>query len=210
MKILVYAGLNTGVSFGRIYRQFDYCYGFEAQPNLAEQLNKKYSNTNNVKIINAAVCEDNNPKPFYITDNTHGQSSSLGKISTPFNQHRGAASINVSCEIEVPGLYLPDYLRDNNISEIHTYISDIQGYDFTVLKTLDDYIQHKKIKNIQIECDCDYFKHNSYDLEHSNKESEIINYLSNNYTLVKKQDGNYNPNSTTRWVHRDLYFEAKI
>lgn len=209
MKVLVYVGLNVGGGFDRIHKQFDYCHGFEAQPILAERLNKKYSSNDNINIVNAAVCTDNEPKSFYITDNSNGQSSSLGKISTSYNQHRRANPINVIKEIEVQGLYLPDYLKTNNISEIDTYISDIQGYDLTVLKTLDKFIKHKRIKNIQIECDCDYFENNTYDLEFSNKESEIINYLGNSYELIKKQHGNYNPDSTTRWVHRDLYFRVK-
>lgn len=54
-KILIYLGLFKGESFKKIYKKFDICYGFEANPELAKKLSNEYKNDKRVRIIHGAV-----------------------------------------------------------------------------------------------------------------------------------------------------------
>jgi len=46
--------------------------------------------------------------------------------------------------IRVKTLILMNILKERNIERIHTYVSDIEGADLTVLKTIEPFIKNKK------------------------------------------------------------------
>jgi hypothetical protein len=53
--------------------------------------------------------------------------------------------------IEVEAIKLSDFFEKNKIFDVDDYVSDFQGYDLVVLKTLKDLIDQKKIKTITCE-----------------------------------------------------------
>lgn len=215
-KILIYLGLNYGESLMTIYSQYDKCIGFEANPNLIGLLRDKFKNCPNVEIINGAVCDSNQNQILNICVNVghenheKNQTSSLGYPSDYSKIHQDGNNITLVDKIEVPGIYLPDFLVDRGITEIDTYISDIQGMDFTVLTTLKDFIDQKRILNIQTEASCDYMEGELYDGIPSNNEKLFYNLLSEKYELVGKSNGKYDENDKSRWINRDLFFKVKI
>jgi len=210
MKILIYLGLNHGHTFNNIQKDFDKCYGFEAIPELAQKTRKRYDNDDRVEIINAAVCGENKPQTFYISTNPLMESSSLGELSDFYRNNGPRNQIKTKKKITVNGILLPDFLKEKDIRHVDTYISDIEGMDYFVLTTLKDYIDNKKIDNIQVESQCDYWGAQSHNNLPSNKESLFYDLLKENYILSNKQQGNYNPNDDKRWFHRDLYFKKKM
>ena len=67
MSTLVYVGANTGVSLWSLFDKFDSVYVFEPDPEMYEQLKKRYRQFEWVTLVNSA-CSDNKGKSnFYVT-----------------------------------------------------------------------------------------------------------------------------------------------
>ena len=120
MKILIYVGLNHGVSFDKLQKNFDKCYGFEAIPELAKKLELRYRNNDRVEIINAAVCGEDKPQTFYISTNSRMESSSLGEISDYYRSNGPKNQIETKRQITVDGIVLSDFLIERDIDYIDT------------------------------------------------------------------------------------------
>lgn len=86
-------------------------------------------------------------------------------------------------EIQVPAIYLPDYCAENNIKYIHTYFSDIQGMDLSVLKTMQDFIDGGRISEIICEVAKDEHR-NIYSGIPENSFSSFVELLGGEYVLV--------------------------
>ena len=158
-KTLVYCGLNRCDSFDRLVRKLDVAYGFEAIPELAEQARKRYQSCNSVHIIHGVVGNESSSVHFFIHDND--VASSLGQLG---DEYRQAASndIHVKREIIVPRINLLSFLESNGVEWIDLYVSDIQGMDFAVLKTLTPYIEQRRIKQIMCETELDSREYQAY------------------------------------------------
>lgn len=215
-KILIYLGLNYGDSLMSMCHLYDKCIGFEANPNLIELLQNRFKNHSNVVIINAAACDSNQDQILNICANIgheiheKNQTSSLGVPSEYSKIHQDGNNITLVNKVKVPGVYLPDFLEKKGITQIDTYVSDIQGMDYTVLNTLKDLINNKKITNIQVESACDYMDGELYDGIPSNNENLFYDLLLDNYELIGKSEGKYDKNDKSRWMDRDLFFKVKI
>jgi FkbM family methyltransferase len=215
-KVLIYCGANHGVSLNKIYKNFGFCYVFEANPELVIFLKNKFKNVKNVEIIEGALSEEHNKEvDFHITydpvlgDNQMHYSSSLGELSDYYRNNGPKNQVTTLKTITVKTINLYTFLQERNIKKIHTYISDLEGMDFTVLKTIRYYIDNKLIINIQIETETDGWEKMAHLNLSSNKQKDIINFLSKNYNIVKYQKGNYNLKSENRWFHQDVFFRVK-
>tara|TARA_R110002051_G_C8738651_1_gene498767 strand:- start:408 stop:1058 length:651 start_codon:yes stop_codon:yes gene_type:complete len=215
MKNLVYLGVNKGQTFNQLVlkNKYDKFYGFEAIPEFANTLTLQHKSNPKVEIINAAVGEDNEPKVFYV-QSTHGGNdgvaSSLAKLSKSYITEKKSSNFIINNEVTVPGINLKEFLNERGITEIDTYISDIQGMDYYVLSTIKEFINNKKIKTIQVEAQCDYITENCYELSYPNNISTFHELLDENFEVVSlQQGGDWNPDSPTRWWHRDLEFALK-
>lgn len=142
---LVYLGLNTGESFDRIYYKYNLVIGFEPNPDNFIKL-KKYQNQNGVHLYPYAVSDKEGEFDFYLPTNKNNDASAS---LSDFTEVRGEISSRKS--IKVKTVLLTNILKELNIDFIDKYISDIEGYDFTVLKTLSDFLDQKKIKELQLE-----------------------------------------------------------
>ena len=79
MKTLVYVGANVGMSLWHIFQEYDQVYVFEPDPEMFEQLKRKYKQFEWVTLINAAGSLEDGKATFYITNNR--VASSLGNLS---------------------------------------------------------------------------------------------------------------------------------
>lgn len=182
-NILVYVGMHKGTSFDKIFKNYRICICFEANPELYQELKIKYQNYSHVHLFHAAVGTKNGSIPFHISSN-NGASSSIGKFNTQWEQaHSG--KIQMQQSITVPSVNLYDFLRSHEIDEIDDYISDIQGMDLEVIKTLWPLIKGKKIGSIQCEVQKNGKPQIYGDLP-SNQFSEFENLFLNRYQLVSK------------------------
>jgi len=180
--VLIYVGLHKGRGFDREFYKHKISFGFEANPELFKELQKKYKKYKNVFIINAAVTDYDGNIDFNISSNS-GESSSVGNFDENWN-----SSVKMEKTINVQCINLNNFLLNKNIDFIDNYISDIQGMDLTVLKTLKTWIDAGKIGCITSEVAKDE-KGNIYSDLPDNSEQGFDNLLNDNYRLVSKGAG---------------------
>ena len=151
MKTLVYVGANTGFSLWELFGEFDSVYVFEPDPEMYDQLKRRYRNFEWVTLVNAACSDKKGKSNFYVTKNR--VASSLGNPSDKFVEgyKRHDSGSTVIKEIEVDTINLGEYLSEQGVEFIDLYFSDCQGSDLNVLKTMKAFIDEKKIGEMYIE-----------------------------------------------------------
>ena len=188
-NILLYLGMHRGNGFDSLFIDYKKCYCFEANPKLVNFLKKKYKFCRNVEIIHAALT-DSDSENITLNISNNEVSSSIGKLkkewsdNTPQMFHLNEKITMVS-KVKVPALNLNDFLKEKKIDFIDTYISDIQGIDLQILKTIKSYIHEKKIETIISETTKDEYGNIHEDLP-DNSENGFIRLLSKNYEMVGK------------------------
>ena len=98
-------------------------------------------------LVNAACSEKKGKAQFFITPNR--VSSSLSVVST--STHDENHPQRDFREIEVDTINLSEYLIEEGVEYIDCYLSDAQGSDLNILKTLKPFIDNKKIGEMYIE-----------------------------------------------------------
>jgi hypothetical protein len=86
-KIPVYCGVNKCDSFGALVPQFDVCYGFEADPQLATEAKLRFSGNPNVHIVHAALCETSGTVVLNIPNSAGA--TSLGRLGEAYRSGTG-------------------------------------------------------------------------------------------------------------------------
>tara|TARA_R110000765_G_scaffold129165_1_gene227492 strand:+ start:748 stop:1392 length:645 start_codon:yes stop_codon:yes gene_type:complete len=188
-KILIYCGFNHGPTFKSMASQFDVCYGFEANPELFIKLENHYTqnppNNTDIKLYNNLLSNTHGvEEEFYIQDANDTQmdyASSLGRTTEEYYDVSGNV-IKHTKTIKLKTTNLLKFLEENNVTEIDTLLTDLEGSDLNVLKTLKPLIDNKKIKNIQCEVEPNHkpIKYEGLD----NKFKGFVELLGDNYRLV--------------------------
>ena len=137
---LVYVGVNHGDSLIRIFYKFKRCICVEANPNLCKKLIKHFY-FNNVEVYNYLL----GPKNGHGFLNIYKLDSSTSTLSKLHNQQ-------IIKKIKVQMIRLDILLNNLNLEYIDFYMSDLEGLDYEVLKTLKSFIDSKRINYIQHEC----------------------------------------------------------
>lgn len=195
-NVLIYVGGHKGNGVSFYTKDYEKVFIFEANPHFCEHLNLYFKNQSNVTVINAAVCHKHNVfVEFYISDN-NGDSSSLLKAN---EENDIFSTIKSTHTLIVPTVNLINFLEEKNIKSVKTYISDLQGCDFLVLKTLEPLISNKLIETIQ----CEVGKNDKKPI-YLNEFKDRQNYEDNFETLLSK---NYDKISTGWGVLEDYKFE---
>jgi FkbM family methyltransferase len=185
-KILVYCGINNGEGLKNLVPFYDKIYAFDANPKKIEICKKVFAHETKITFVEAALHEkDNEEVSFFITEKWDA-ASSLGKLNPEYSHVKSedsplyeADKKNVK-EIKVKTLNLNNYLKSQNINHIDYLLTDLQGYDFAVLKTLEDFINNKKISYITCEVEENDSEKVYLDVP-SNKKKLFDELLKNNY-----------------------------
>jgi FkbM family methyltransferase len=189
MNTLVYIGANTGVSLYGFFDKYDQVYAFEPDPEMFRQLKTRLAQFEWVTLVNAACSTENGKTTFYVTNNT--VSSSLGTPSDEFAKKLdsvGGDGAPVVKEIEVETINLGEYLKEQGVEFIDLYISDCQGSDLNVLKTMKEYIDNDNIGELYIETHGDNTQiYNGLD----NQYSGFKNLLNDNFDFIHATLGSY-------------------
>jgi FkbM family methyltransferase len=178
---LVYAGVNVGDSFQKIFFRFETVIGFEPNIKNFERLSY-YNKISGVSIYNYALSNKKETVNFYLPDNKNNDASaSLSRFSeTNRYQVRDVITVNT--------INLSEFLKEKSISKIDLYMSDIEGFDYKVLKTLyTDYISIKKINQIQVEAVNNKVENPYKDC--SNYEKDFDSLLLKNYKKIGRGSG---------------------
>lgn len=182
---LVYLGLNTGESFDRIYYKYNLVIGFEPNPDNFVKL-KKYQNQNGVYLYPYAVSDKEGEFDFYLPTNKNNDASA--SLSDFTSARKGISSRE---SIKVKTVKLSKILEDHKVNFIEKYISDIEGYDFTVLNTIKNYLNEKKIFELQLEAFQNHVE-NPY-TSVSNYEKQFDELLELNYKKIARGWGLMKP-----------------
>lgn len=182
MKILFYCGIHNLVNFDRIRSYYDLCYGFDANPDKVENARKVFQNDPEVKIIFGALTEKSGESVEFTITTNWDPSSSLGDPN-PEYIHMKSGRLVPQKKILVPTINLLEFCQSENIGSIDTLITDLQGMDYTVLKTLEPMIKKGMIREIQSEVEPDS-KPPIYLGIPSNKLSAHKALLTDNYDLL--------------------------
>jgi len=184
-EILVMIGLDSNGELCILRPGYKTCYGFEANPVRYNKLIKKYKKYKNMYFFNVAVSDYDGEINFNISNNNDGASSSIGNFSEDWLKTQESDGIQMTTKIKVPCINLFNFFQRNNINYIDDYISDIQGMDLQVLKTLRPMIDNKQIGTIRCEVTKDKYKNIYHDLP-DNSERGFLELLTDNYQLIAK------------------------
>jgi FkbM family methyltransferase len=212
MKTLIYVGAHHGNSLANFVNHYDKIYAFEANPYFCKILKQRFASNTNVAVINAAVCDKHNNFITFNISKNNGDSSS---ILEPNHENELFSCIETSEKIKVPTVNLYNFCQENNIVKITTYISDLQGYDFIVLKTLKPLIDLGVIESIQCEVEKNEKPtiYKNPDIENQNKEKNFDSFLEEKYIKVAKGWGTLTEGKfedvPENWTEHDIQWKLK-
>ena len=153
MSVLVYVGANEGNSLSGMVHGYDRVFAFEPDPVTYQTLVSRLGNNIHVSLINSACGEEFGEAEFNILPCR--AASSMSVPAEDFLEHcrkEGVEdNVRVAETITVPTINLCKYLQDQGVTHIDMYVSDIQGYDLTVLKTMKPFIEAGEIDRLQLE-----------------------------------------------------------
>ena len=144
MSTLLYVGANEGNSLWGIFDKFDKVYAFEPNPEVYDILRRRFMQFEWVTLINAACSTEDGETDLYVTPNL--VSSSLSDVNT--EKYGGDPAAR---KVTVKTLNLNNYLKEEGVEVIDLYYSDCQGSDLLILKTIQEYVDNKKIGQLYIE-----------------------------------------------------------
>lgn len=182
-SVCVYVGANIGNSLFNFANSFDVVYAFEPDPEIFQILSQRFHSYKNVKLFNVACSDEDKLADLYIMPNR--VSTSLSDID---DEHFNLCKFKSSKKIKVKCINLYNFLVLHNIDKINYYISDCQGSDYDVLKTLKPMIDNKKIDKLFIETHGDIALYSNL----NNKFSNFKNLLNQNYNFVYASLGSQN------------------
>jgi len=136
------------------------CYSFECNPDCLIECNKNMKKfnkdeNNRIILIDKAVSIDDKKilfRPFDLSIYNNMGSSSILEIDFS-KRNKNDSDYNrgkVQKEIQVDGIRIDTYMKNNNIKNIDLLCIDLQGYELQALKSLGDKLS--KVKYIISEC----------------------------------------------------------
>lgn len=143
MTTLVYVGTNEGEGLKEYVDLYDKVYAFEPDPEIFERLVNRFQDKKHIIFVNAACSDTAGIKTLYVTENRHSTSlSKLSDYSLTYGFSGGKAAFKT---FDVFCVNLYDYFLEFQIDYVDTLITDCQGSDLSILKTIKPYIDNKKI-----------------------------------------------------------------
>ncbi|NWH05783.1 FkbM family methyltransferase [Desulfobacter latus] len=183
--VLVFVGMDPGGEFNILYPGYKICYGFEANPDRFQKLSKKFAQKKNIRLFNCAIANYDGEIEFNISSNNDGASSSIGTFNEEWQNNTNVQMVK---KIKIPCINLNNFLEKEKITYVDDYISDIQGMDLEVLKSLRPMIEKKQIGNIKCEVTKDIYKNIYSDLP-DNSETGFNKLLNDNYKMISRGHG---------------------
>jgi FkbM family methyltransferase len=148
---------------------------FEPLPDAAAWLREKNANIADVFHVIEAACGPATCRAKLRQYNTCGVSSSLGVCTEQARQFYPQADLTEQGEIEVQVINLCEFLEHAGVKQIQTLVTDAQGMDLAILKTMEPYFRRRAVQRVIHETDADGFRH--YDGLPDNSLSGAVAYM---------------------------------
>ena len=162
MATLIYCGAHTGGSLAGLVDAFDRIEAFEAHPGLAAALRTRFAPWRHVRVHQAALAAQDGLQSFQVYGNDAG-SGSLAEINPAavavVRDFWAADHFDLKGTYEVLTVNLYDWLCRERITHVDLLVTDVQGYDATVLETLLPMLSDGTIQRVQCEVDPDTLPH---------------------------------------------------
>jgi FkbM family methyltransferase len=183
-RVLVYCGVHNGQGLSEeLRRGFDVVYGFDANPEKIKNAKKRFPSNLRQKFhfFNYALTDKNDEEiEFNIFENWDA-SSSLGDLNPEYGHAKtGVLKDTPVNKIKVKTINLGDFLSKKGVKYINRVVTDLQGNDLTVVKTLKEYIDKQLIEEIKCEVEWDE-KPSIYNGLNSNKLKDFNKFLDGKY-----------------------------
>lgn len=204
MKTLVYCGIHDGDGFAALLDGFDVAYGFDANPDKAAAAAERFAARRNVAVVHGALCDRTGGTVGFNITEAWDASSSMGLLRAEFPHMTDAMSPlhgTTVRRVEVPAINLGQFLELSGVERVDLLVTDLQGMDLTVLRTLSGMIRGRRIAEIVCEAEKDDMP-NIYDGLSSNKLSDFHRLLGRDYTMVEYTTEPAWWEGDARWVLR--------
>lgn len=144
MTTLVYVGANVGNSLWGIFDKFDKVYAFEPDPEIFQNLKRRFRQFEWVTLVNAACSFEDGESYLHVHPNR--VSSGLSEIDV---EKYGGEPTGEAVKIKT--INLLNFLKKEQVDYIDLYYSDCQGSDLNVLTSIKEFVDNKKIGEMFIE-----------------------------------------------------------
>ena len=152
----VYVGAYKGYGLYNLRRTYDRFIVMEPYSAAFEELQLAFGNDSRFELLHAAATVEHGSQVTLHISSNDGGSSSLGKRFNPeWLALWPPGGIDMVEKEEVFGLNVLQLLRDRGIGRVDEYVSDIQGMDLEILKTLRPMLEEKRIQRIRCEVSAD-------------------------------------------------------
>lgn len=148
---------------------------FEPLPEAAAWLREKNAHAAEVFHVVEAACGETTSRAMLRKYNTGGVSSSLGVCTEQAREMYSQADLSQQGEVEVQVINLCEFLQWAGVHQIQTLVTDAQGMDLAILKTMEPYFRRRAVHRVIHETDADGFRH--YDGLPDNSLSGAIAYM---------------------------------
>jgi FkbM family methyltransferase len=175
-RVFVCVGPNKGCAETlRLLQGHDRFFMFEPLPEAAAYLRQHNTHLSDIFHVVQAACGEATGKAKMRVYNTGGVSSSLGVCTEQARQMYPQADLSEQAEIEVQVINLCEFLQWAGIQQIQTLVTDAQGMDLAILKTMKPYFRRRAVQRVIHETDADGFRH--YDGLPDNSLSGSVAYM---------------------------------
>ena len=159
-RVFVCVGPNRGCSETlRLIQGHDRFFMFEPLPDAAKWLRDHNAELSDVFHVVEAACGVEEGKATMRIYNDYGASSSLGVCTEQARDKYSQADLSERGQIKVDVVNLCNFLTWFGIQQIETLVTDAQGMDLAILKTMEPYLRRRAIRRIVHEIDADGFRH---------------------------------------------------
>lgn len=179
MSILVYCGAHHGNTLRTMAKDYDRVIAFEPNPKCVEILTARLSDVPGIVIVPRAVAATTSHATLHCYCPDDG-SGSLGVMNEHAREllaaQRPPGFFDDRGSVKVPTVNLYHWLEESDIRHVDMLVTDCQGMDLTILRTLAPMLEAGTIGKFQSEVDHDSLSH--YDEVPPNRREDWIRFMS--------------------------------
>ena len=199
-------GGNHGESLFDIAHRFKRVIVFECNPILFEALRHRFRRFKNVEIYKFAASNRYGTADLTIPDN--GNFFGSGTLLGFADEYKIKKLGNFAVET----INLGEYLNLIGVDSIDTYVSDIEGSDYSALQTLSNLISRGGIKKLQIEVWSEKIPRPFKDQNEKIYEEDFQAILGSRYVKIREGTSSLKHKSwksVENWNSKDILWEFK-